>query len=944
MIPQSQISHHEEKHWVISEHCSQHLTNSKFEKCLDFMIESMLSAGLLSTYTFLTSFAAAVRTSQELHIWIASEQASKSRYSRGRLDNTGEWFLALESYRTWRIAEGSSLLWLHGLAGTGKSTLCSVLVDNLRGRGKEEDLVIYCFLEDAPGSSDWAAHILRAITYQLREHRHCLVPDLLIRSILKTVEDHTFGVTSAFFRRSLRDIFRAIDSQAQISLVLDGFESVDWISSVVVDEINRANLWRKGSKRLRCAISTRSPFQTAFQKSDCFEINLSKEHAVLDDLKAFVGARLVEPSSATARLDAPSRESLVGKLCSQSNGSFIWVALAAETLQQVETPGSLPKVIGTLSPTDGGFYGLELGDIPASDVGITQSLFSWLIVATRPLHFTELLEALTVAIDGRQFPVCAKPPVTKGTTPLTVEDIVRICRGLVIVTEEGYVKFRHPSVRRHILHKTGMYSAEHALLQAHEHVAETCLVLLNSRQKMTYLLFCINSSLANSKDQGQRSSLLDYAATNWSYHYRLAENHSKILAGTLQRCISMTLDYACEFFSISRKSRSVQIATTTLRICAYYGFATLTQICLEMGIKPNNGACHYCETPIAIATAAGHAPIATLLLRKTPYATPDTCYKNEGIMHHTAAHGFLEVIKLILARGGDANAIDQRSGRRPLHNAAAFGHLELVKMLMEYGVDVNAVIPDTHETPLHLAALHGHTTVVKYLVDGRDASSKEIELYDRIVEQPYFQAWMEKLFDLDIEFGEYSHETRSSATEESIQELLSCSTRYTNINLETRNGWTAVHLAASKGHEAIVGFLLERGATLKVTGNTTCTALQIAAEYGQLATVKLLLAAGADLKGGTESIGSILGRVQANGHRSIARLLVWHAFVSQVHGSVRNWSLLSLATKSKHATAHDMIHRKRHQKKLTTRTLRSRQPLKTRDGQHFLVTATSRKY
>lgn len=61
------------------------------------------------------------------------------------------------------------------------------------------------------------------------------------------------------------------------------------------------------------------------------------------------------------------------------------------------------------------------------------------------------------------------------------------------------------------------------------------------------------------------------------------------------------------------------------------------------------------------------------------------------------------------------------------------------------------------------------------------------------------------------------------------------------------SGRTALHCAASQGHEAIVKLLLENGADVMVNDNAGRTALSLAAGNGHEAVVKLLLENGAGI-------------------------------------------------------------------------------------------------
>jgi ankyrin repeat protein len=83
-----------------------------------------------------------------------------------------------------------------------------------------------------------------------------------------------------------------------------------------------------------------------------------------------------------------------------------------------------------------------------------------------------------------------------------------------------------------------------------------------------------------------------------------------------------------------------------------------------------------------------------------------------------------EIIKLLLEYGADANAKD-KLGLRPLQIVCAQQCLEIIKLLLEYGADVNMCTQDG-STLLHLAALFGNPNIVELLLNnGVDVSSKD---------------------------------------------------------------------------------------------------------------------------------------------------------------------------------------------------------------------------
>ena len=473
--------------------------------------------------------------------------------------------------------------------------------------------------------------------------------------------------------------------------------------------------------------------------------------------------------------------------------------------------------------------------------------------------------------------------------------------------------FTHSTVREYLVSRSHLNSTESNLLQAHTLLARSCIWLLEHRDRAVPVSALIDSSSYQREMAGPASTLLDYAMANWSTHYRIAESHDQMLAGLLQNAITNTLSHTCNSYSALEKGWDFQISNTTLRICASQGLVSLTEMYLQMGTYPDGGSCTFCETPLHLASARGHAELVAVLLRNGASVSTSTHTRGETALHLAAAHGSVDTIRILLEHNAEVNAKDSISRRTPLHAAAAFGHLDLVKLLMDYDVDVNTALPQTRETPLHLAVLGGHLQVVRYMLDGVGASSEELALYDSIVHKPYFQKWSDEfLTGYDNRENSILDRTFCYDAQEDVQNILSYSKKYADINMSTREGWTALHLAAIRGHDAVLQLLIDKGADLAARSKDQCTPLELAAENGHLSIVKHLIAAGADLDADADRRGPMLRRITEKGHHDIADLLMWKIFVTEIAGDTRKWPVLDVATLSSQHTVQSAINRKRY--------------------------------
>jgi hypothetical protein len=92
-------------------------------------------------------------------------------------------------------------------------------------------------------------------------------------------------------------------------------------------------------------------------------------------------------------------------------------------------------------------------------------------------------------------------------------------------------------------------------------------------------------------------------------------------------------------------------------------------------------------------------------------------------LHVAAAHGQLEILKLLLDLGIDINTYGGISGGGPLNEAASEGHIEIVAYLLSKGAKLDETEPE--KNPLFSAIHGGHVAIAKLLIDkGIDTTVK----------------------------------------------------------------------------------------------------------------------------------------------------------------------------------------------------------------------------
>ncbi|RQM05139.1 hypothetical protein DH86_00003148, partial [Scytalidium sp. 3C] len=86
-----------------------------------------------------------------------------------RVEGSGGWLLERKEYVSWKDGDaGSNILWCHGIQGSGKSVLTSIIIDELRGLVSQPETYIAFFYFDYRVQGDQtAAHVLSSLLRQI---------------------------------------------------------------------------------------------------------------------------------------------------------------------------------------------------------------------------------------------------------------------------------------------------------------------------------------------------------------------------------------------------------------------------------------------------------------------------------------------------------------------------------------------------------------------------------------------------------------------------------------------------------------------------------------------------------------------------------------------------------------------------------------------------------
>ncbi|KAI4087719.1 MAG: hypothetical protein LQ344_006605 [Seirophora lacunosa] len=530
-----------------------------------------------------------------------------------------------------------------------------------------------------------------------------------------------------------------------------------------------------------------------------------------DDIRTHVRASLAEDVR-FCRLSPSVKENIETRLVSGARGMFRWVDCQLDTLRACNKVSAIKKSLDQLPATLDETYERILRAIEPADTVEAYNILQWLAFAERPLTLEEVAEAAVTKEDGG--------PIDPEDRLFDPYDVVRICKGLVSITEDKlaicgrwtagkFVRFAHFSVKEYLLSSRvleGTAKTFHMVTKhSHQQIGRSCLSILLQNDEISKL---------------QHLPLVKYAAQFWVKHLCKYESDAENTAA-FKPLIE-------KLFGDSPKAFQNWLFVYDVNI------------------------------------GQGHDAASS----QRPSSPPSPLY-------YAAFLGLEHAIRMLLKSRVDINAYGGRYGTA-LIAAATQGNSAAVSILLDHDANVDAKGGYTFYTALQASSFFGFTSVVRMLLDGgaqpdrrRAKDDTALELACEAGHGSIVELLIRRGSDVNLHAGGYGYPLSAAAERGHYDVVCLLLEKGARVDHEGGLYATALQAAASAGSEPIVRLLLREGADVNVHGGVFGDALRASSIRGHHKIVEILLDHGASIDHLIELLSASSGAVSNSGSTNV---------------------------------------------------------------------------
>ncbi|KAM0712300.1 hypothetical protein Q7P37_011395 [Cladosporium fusiforme] len=390
-----------------------------------------------------------------------------NRVKRNRTPGSGKWLLEDPRFREWDQDSTSSIFWLQGTPGTGKTYVTSAVVDYIDhsvSEAPEAEGFAYFYCSKEEEERRLPKEIFRSIVRQLSTTAQN--PDRTqskLYDLYQRCQEHKSKLSPEQYEEQ---ILESLNIYPKTTIIIDALdESRQGERDYLIYRLTRFLTQAKG--RVKIYLSSRPDPEVGHQlrhsRTVSVDITGDKNKA---DIERYVDAQVdrlceITPSPVFAKM----RGEIITKILARCDGMFQWATLMIQQISRCRVRSDVRLKLEEFPAALTEIYERKWGQIEA--IGGTHRLFVeravlWMMAVDGAID-SDLLTA-AVRVDPYSKDCVSGDEVDEGTLVMFGNDF------LALDWQQHVWCFSHPSVREFLEKRNGWYPSE-----AHFHVAVACL-------------------------------------------------------------------------------------------------------------------------------------------------------------------------------------------------------------------------------------------------------------------------------------------------------------------------------------------------------------------------------------------------------------------------------------------------------------------------------------
>ncbi|KAK8022524.1 ankyrin repeat-containing protein [Apiospora rasikravindrae] len=634
---------------------------------------------------------------QHMLRWISQVpyQSDLENITSTRLDGTCEWLIAHPQYGKWRLMGASTVLWLHGIPGAGKTRLTSKVVEDVINTTSMQESVAYFFCDRGQDRRE-PLSVLQSLVRQLTCSRSGNQVMPCMRAKYMEKKNHGFA-SNHLTLDECRELLAELTSlYAQSTFIIDGLDECDEKTCRILMEAIDWTL-AKSPRLVKVFIASRDDQDIKEQYGGGENLNIRASHNQ-GDINIYVQTRMEQTKWCRERMSRQTKDKIQEIFRKKSNGMFQWAALHINDLLELKSEALVSNYLNALPEGLAATYAQIYNSIDKRKRHVFDRAFQWMIGS-----WDELTpEELEVAVS-QQFDTPFSPKVEYD-----IDFIIATCKNLIqVVTVSGSSKrtcqFVHLSVRE--------YFEEHHWPPQ----------MANDLVLRTYIRYCTHSLKGNSGVH----PLWVNKMQRWdkqcaSFQGRCSPETLELLLVFLGHPMNSSSSYrawARSFDGITEQPIDTERHKECWSHCLNLGLHDVTCTWLRKGDLDPNARDADGSTVLGIAVKAGRRQICETLLAAGADASLATEYSMNALEVALWLGGdHLDIARLLVTNGVATQNPGGGYYGRALHAAVIRGYTDILKLMLEHGADPNTTSP-LYGTALRAAAYGCHIEVCKLLIE-----------------------------------------------------------------------------------------------------------------------------------------------------------------------------------------------------------------------------------